>query len=134
MPSTSVARAIDSAGVVEACEADNRRRVARLQARHLDGVGVQRRRRARKENQRRREVFRLQPRHHVVDRQALRGCIDEPHVAAGIPQQRRDQRERIRRLRRAEHFFTFLAASLSGERDAIDERRIDEEGLATDHV
>src|SRR5205823_9312089 len=53
--------------------------------------------------------------------------------AAGVPQERCEHRQRIRRLGGAEHFFALLATALTGEGNAVDERRVDEQGLSAKH-
>ncbi len=55
-------------------------------------------------------------------------------LAAGVAQQRAHQGERVGRLGRAEHVLAFLASALTGERHAVDERRVDEKRLASEDV
>ena len=57
-------------------EAEDRRSVAMLQPAHFGDVGVERRRRAGEENQRRREPLAVEARDDVVGRQPLRGGVD----------------------------------------------------------
>ena len=137
MPSTCAARAIDSRGRRRRMrsEAEHRRAVSLLQLRqwrrHLHRalascVG--------KEDQRRREPRRDRVgRSTSVNRETFGRRIDQAHVAAGLAQQRRGERERVRRLGRAENVLALLAAALAGEGDAVDERRVDEQRAATKH-
>ncbi len=134
MPSTSGARSIDSAGVVEACGPKQNIGAPKcaLQRRHLGDVGVERRRRARKDDERRPEALGVEPRDDLVDRQAFRCRVrSDAHAAAarraGAP---RHERERVGRLGRAEHVLALLASALTRERDAADERRVDEQRVA----
>jgi hypothetical protein len=126
MPSTSVARSIDSSGAVEACGPKQ----------NIGGchVGVDRRRCRRKHDERRREAIGVKACDDIVDRQLRGGGVDNANVASIRTQQRREQRQRIRRLRRAEHVFALLAAALPREGDAVDERRIDEKRPLPEHA
>jgi hypothetical protein len=114
-------------------EAEHRRVEVPLQLRHLGDVHVERRRRRREENQRRAERFALETADQILCRAAFRGEIDEPHVAAGLAQQRREHRERVGRLGRAEHFLALLAAPLAREANPADEGRIHQERPRPDH-
>ena len=69
----------------------------------------------------------------ILDAPSLGGEIGEHDLAARLTQERSQHRQRIRRLRRAEHLFALLAAPLAGEGDAVDERRVDEQGLSAKH-
>ena len=64
----------------------------------------------------------------------LGGRVDQSYLASGPAQERRHQRERIGRLGGAEHVFALLAAALTRERHAVDERRIDEERAPAEKV
>src|SRR4030095_7354011 len=66
--------------------------------------------------------------------QPLRGRVDQLHSTSRFAQERRRERERVRRLGRAKDFFTFLAAALSSESNAVDERRVDKQRAATKHL
>ena len=71
-PSTTGARSIDSSGVVDAnARTEHRRAVARLQLRHLGGVGLERRRRARKHNQGGMKLVGVEPGDEIFDRRAV---------------------------------------------------------------
>jgi hypothetical protein len=121
MASTSVARALAVA------EAEERRAEVRLEARHLGDVGVERWRRARKDDQLGSEPVGLERLHHRVGRETVSRLIDEAERDPTLAKERRAQEQRVRRFGRAEHLFAFLAAALPRERDAVDERRVDEE-------
>ena len=72
---------------------------------------------------------------------AITSSIDSRSAVASISrtsqprlaQQRRRQRQRVGRLGRAEHVFALLAAALPRERDAVDERRVEEQRLPSEH-
>ena len=55
-------------------------------------------------------------------------------LAPGVAQQRAHQRERVGRLGRAEHVLALLASALTRERHAVDERRVDEKRLTSEHA
>ena len=114
-------------------EAEHRRAVVLLELRDRGDVRIERRRRARKDDQRRREAVAFEPRDDLVDRQPLRGGVDQADIASGIAQQRASKRQRVRRLGRAEHVFALLAAALARKGDAVDQRRIDEQRLPSEH-
>ena len=125
------ARSIDSRGVHDACgpKREHRRAVPRLEPRHLGDVGSSVGVVLGKTIERRREAF-ASSRRSAIDRpSARRRQVDQPDVAAALAQQRGGQRQRVRRLGRAEHLLALLAAALPRERDAADERRIDEQGV-----
>ena len=115
-------------------ETEHRRAEVRLQLGELGDVGVERRRRAREQDQRRLEALAIEAADQIFDRAALGGEIDQPDVAPRVAQHRGQQRQRVGRLGRAEDLLALLAAPLAGEGDAVDERRIDEQRLLSDHV
>jgi hypothetical protein len=114
-------------------EAEQRRAEARLELCDGCDVRVQRGRRARKQDQRRRESFPIERRDEVCDAAPFRRQVDKTDVGADLPQQRRDDRQGVGRLRRAQDFLALLAAPLSRERDAVDEGWVHEQRLAADH-
>src|SRR5262245_10972409 len=62
------------------------------------------------------------------------GCVDQAHTKAGVAQERGDDRKGQRRLGGPEHVLALLTTSLAREGHAIDERRIDQQRLTTQHV
>ena len=136
MPSTSGTRAIDAAAAVEACGPKQNIGAPyfALDLRDRVDVRIERRRGARKDDQRRREALAFEPRDDVRNRQPLRGRVDQPDIASGIAQQRARKRERVRRLGRAEHVLALLAAALARKGDTVDERRVDEQRLPPEHL
>ena len=123
MPSTLAARAIDSAGVVEACGpkqnigAPKRVFSVAIAATSASSVGVVLGKTISVGVKPSRvELARSCPR--SSSRSAVRSIsrTSQPRVA----QQRRQQRQRVGRLGRAEDVFALLAAALPRERDAVD--------------
>ena len=113
-------------------EAEHRRAVALLQRRHRRDVGIERRRGASGKT----ISVGVKPSRssRAID---LRRSSSRSAVASisrtSQPASRSsdaEQRERVRRLGRAEDLLALLAAALPRERDAVDERRVDEERLS----
>jgi len=100
--------------------------VPALQARNRRHIRIERRSRRREDDQRGCEALSIQPLDDVVDVDSLGGRIDEADVRPDATEKRRGDGQRVRRLRGAEDVLAFLTAALPRERDAVDERRIDE--------
>ena len=115
-------------------EAKDRRAEPVLQGGHRHDVGVERRRRAREDNQRRPKAVALQAFDDVIGRQAFCRRVDQTDLASGPAQELRHQRERVGRLGRAEHVLALLASALTRESHAVDERRIDEKRTPAEKV
>ena len=132
MPSTSGARSIDAAGVVEACGpkqnigAPKWRFSFAISATSASSVGVVLGNRISVGLKPSRSSCAIE----ICDRAPLGGQIDEADVAPRVAQHRGEQRQRVGRLGRAEHLLALLAASLAGEGDAVHERRVDEQRLS----
>ena len=121
MPSTSGARSIDAAGVVEACGpkqksgAPNAPSAAAIAATSASSVGVVLGNSISvgvKPSASSRAIRSATERRSAVE-------IDQPDLAAGVAQHRGQQRQRVGRLGGAEDFLALLAASLARERDAV---------------
>jgi hypothetical protein len=115
-------------------EAEERGAVAPSERHHFGHIGDERGRRARKDDERWREPFGVELGDEVRRAAAGGGQIDDSNLAAAIAHERRAERQRERRLGRAENFFPLLAATLARKRDAADKRWIDEERAFTQHV
>jgi hypothetical protein len=110
-------------------EAEERRPVTRFERSDRRDVGVERRRRAREQHQRRVETFLVELRDQIGDRSTLGRQIHQTDLAAGVAQHRGEQRQRVRRLGGAEDLLALLAAALPREGDAVHERRVYEKCL-----
>ena len=74
-------------------EPEHRRAVARLQLRHLGGVGLERRRRARKHNQRGMKLVGVELGDEIFDRSGGRGQVVEADAPAALTEQCGTQRQ-----------------------------------------
>ena len=87
-----------------------------------------------KHDERRAEALRVEARDEVGHRLPRGREIGQPDLAAALAQHRRDERERVGRLGRAEHLFALLAAALARKGNAADERRIHEQCAGSQHA
>ncbi len=75
----------------------------------------------------------LEPLDDLIGRYPFGGLIDDAHLVSAVMEKRGQERQRIWRLRGPQCLFAFLATALSRECDAVDERRVDEQGAGAKH-